>query len=167
MAIDVILVKHPGAIYMGDAADAVLALDQPGRFDLVVFCAKEFPPPPQALRDRSRMTRAYFVPLDDSLTPITQDEAFAANQAAIVTAKSLLKGKRVIVTCMKGKNRSGLVTALALHILSGSGGAAALKHVRARRIHVEGQALTNPSFAELLTNLHPVKSRERPLERMR
>ena len=151
MALDVILARRRGALCMGDATDAVAALSG-SRFHLVVFCAKEFGPPPQVFKDpRERRAKVYYCPLDDAV--ITKDEAFLASRAADVVLQALRSSQEVLVTCMQGRNRSGLVIALALHMLSGSGGEAAAQFVRQRRLRVAAPALTNPSFVALLKNI--------------
>ncbi len=55
-------------------------------------------------------------------------------------------GKRVLVTCMAGRNRSGLVSALTIMRRRGMSGAEAVEWIQARR----DSALTNDSFAEWL-----------------
>lgn len=152
MPIDVIIQKGRGEISMGAAEDAVHALSNPYRWDLVVFSARDFPPPPQALTDLSRKVATYHVSLSDD-GQLSKQEAFAASVAANVVANYFTSGKRVLVTCMAGRNRAGLVVALALRALSGSSGAAAARHVKARRLRVEGEALTNPTFVNLLNKL--------------
>ena len=154
-------VEKRAFIAMGDASDAIAALERglgkPDSFDLVIFCAKDFAPPPQALQDRSpHRPRAYHAPLVDSpTTPITAEETYIASQAANHAAQTFASGKRVLITCVEGKNRSGLVTALVHHMLTGDGGAAAVRHVRERRVRVDSPALANRSFVALLVNLAP------------
>ena len=153
--LDVIVTQSGVTIHMGNSTDAVRALNEDKAFHLIVFCAKEFGPPPQVLdhsRDR-RQTRVYHAPMDDA--NITRDEMFMASQAAKIVAAAFLKRKRILVTCHEGRNRSGLVVALALDILSSEGGEAAFNAVRERRRRAKGPALTNPTFATLLKNIPP------------
>lgn len=170
MPIDVILtpqdLRHPppGAVArhavmaVGDASDAVAALDGK-QFDLVIFGAREFGPPPQSLRDTSsaRHTRAYHVPIKDG--PLTEEETFLAANGANYASQAFASGENVLVTCMKGENRSPFLVALAYHMLTGEGGAAALRHVRERRMRLEGWALENPMFVRTLLNLAPRRAR--------
>ena len=155
--LDVIVAQSGGTIHMGNSTDAVRALNEDKAFHLVVFCAKEFGPPPQALNDKlsRRHTRVYHAPLDDG--ELTRDEMFMASRAANLVAAAFLKRKRVLVTCMQGRNRSGLVVAIALDMLSSEGGVAALNAVRERRRRANGQALANPNFVKLLESL-PARS---------
>jgi len=67
----------------------------------------------------------------------------------VVTA--VTGGRRVMVACVGGRNRSGLVLALALRELLGCSGAEALRLVQARR----EDALNNETFARHLTALPP------------
>jgi protein-tyrosine phosphatase len=64
------------------------------------------------------------------------------------------EGAQVLVTCRMGKNRSGLVSALALHLLTGQSGKACIQHIQSRR---KG-ALRNPGFNECLVRLQSVGS---------
>ena len=142
---------------MGAAEDAIAALDNPYRWDLVVFTARDFPPPPQAMSDLARRVKTYHVALTDD-GRITKEDVFAASMAGNIIASHFAGGKRVLVTCLAGRNRAGLITALALRTLSGASGEAAARHVKMRRIRVEKEALSNPAFMALLRQL---PSRER------
>lgn len=153
---DVIVIQKGGTIHMGNSLDAMAALNEDKAFDLIVFCAKEFGPPAMALKKgevKRRLTRVYHAPIDDAV--LTRDEMFIASRAANLVAASFLKHKRILVTCMQGRNRSGLVVALALDMLSSEGGGAALAAVRERRLRAGAPALTNPSFVKLLESLPP------------
>lgn len=153
--LDVIVAQYGGTIHMGNSMDAMQALNEDKAFHLVVFCAKEFGPPPTLL-DTSRarrMTRVYHAPIDDAV--LTQDEMFLASRAANLVAATFLKRRRVLVTCMQGRNRSGLVVALALDMLSSEGGEAALRAVRERRQRAGGPVLVNPTFVKLLESMPP------------
>ena len=156
MPVDVIVAKSRATICMGRDRDAFDAV-QGKRFDLVVFCAKEFGPPPEALGEakvvRQRRAATYHCPLADAV--LTRDEAFLAARASDLVASYFLKGKEVLVTCMQGRNRSALVVALALHRLSGEGGGAAVRAVRQRRLFADGPVLSNPTFVAYLESIPP------------
>lgn len=113
--------------------------------DVLVLCAQE-------LQDRRyfpglRVVRA---PLDDSaVRAISEGEWRVARAAAREVALRIAAGQTVLVTCAMGRNRSGLVSALALRHLTGCSGARAARIVRALRPH----ALTNTSFVERLLQL--------------
>jgi protein-tyrosine phosphatase len=77
-------------------------------FDLVVLAAMEYQdadiPGCEVLR----------VPLDDSGPPPTPIERTLIRHAAHEVARQLRAGKRVLVTCWQGRNRSGVISGLAL-----------------------------------------------------
>ncbi len=118
-------------------------------FDVLVLCAKEWQPPD----DRFPGVRVMRVGLSDSGTPMSDDEWHAANTVAIQVARALRAGRHVLVTCQAGRNRSGLVVALALYFLTLAPGRACVQHVRRARHAPSGLALTNPYFTAALANL--------------
>jgi hypothetical protein len=59
----------------------------------------------------------------------------------------------VLVCCREGKNRSGLIAALAYRDRTGCSGEKAIAHIQSRR---EG-ALTNPYFQQILRDLPEIK----------
>jgi protein-tyrosine phosphatase len=111
----------PGRLWMG-GAEAYLELA--GRMDLWIHCAGEVEPPPAA-------PRVIWVRLDDS-RPIRPEEWRTACAAAREAALAVAAGRRVLVSCMAGVNRSGLVTGLTLRWL-GIPGPQAIALVRRRR----------------------------------
>lgn len=169
MAIDVILTPQSlgrAVLAMGDAKDAILALqgqDPALRFDLVVFTSREDPAPPQVFKDGARRVRVFSVnpPLTDT-TSFSADQAFAAQQAAVIIAEAFKKGERILITSSQGRNRAGLVAALAVRNLTHMDGPGALRWVRMRRVHVLAEALTNGRFVSLLENLPRKLSTEPP-----
>lgn len=87
-------------------------------------------------------------PGDDDTRP-NRVERFAGTwiQAAVDVAKRIRSGKKVLVTCIAGHNRSGFVTAVALHYLTGMSGENCVKLVQQRRM----DALNNDAFVEYIT----------------
>jgi hypothetical protein len=63
----------------------------------------------------------------------------------------LAAGRRVLSTCWQGWNRSGLVSAMGLHLRLGISGAEAVSIVQKGR----RQALCNQLFCEMLNKLQP------------
>lgn len=111
-------------------------------FQVLVLTAEEYQP-------RGAEFPGVFVvhaPNDDAGTPITAAQWATAVRAAELVAKAVKKGERVLVTCYAGRNRSGLVSALSLHMLTGISGAEAARLVKAQREH----ALTNRWFLAAL-----------------
>lgn len=85
--------------------------------------------------------------LNDDGSPMTRDEAFSAVSAAGRVISWLRGGNRVLVTCMQGRNRSGLVCALALCKGAGLSLDKAVEAIRAAR---GDGALRNPYFLRFL-----------------
>jgi protein-tyrosine phosphatase len=77
------------------------------------------------------------------------DGLLTAKSAADKVAACLQDGKRVLVTCMAGRNRSGLVCGLALHQIHGWSGEHIVNSIQQAR----PQALSNASFAAALRRL--------------
>lgn len=111
-------------------------------FHVVVLAAREVQPHGF---DGVEVVRAG---IDDSFAP-TIDEMRTVMRAGRLVAQKVLAGKRVLVTCAMGLNRSGLVTALALRNLEGLSGRKAMEVVQAHR---KG-ALYNATFQRMLANL--------------
>lgn len=112
-------------------------------FDVLVLCAEEVQPPSHHFPG-VRVIRA---PLDDA--EVTTDLKRTAVAAAHEVAAALLLGERVLVTCNQGRNRSGLVAALALVLVSELDGAHAAAQVQASR----PRALVNPHFVRWLREI--------------
>jgi len=116
-----------------------------GPFDIVVFCAEELQP---QLRALPRTKQAVYVPMDDD--PYKPVPALIQKKVAAIgtaLAQEIRAGRRVLVTCAMGANRSGLVTGMTLVAL-GHKGHTAVDLIRAKRILGGGQkALFNPIFA--------------------
>ena len=123
-------------------------------FHTLVLAAKEHQPPAA----RFPGLRVLHAPLDDSGTPMSTAEWRIAKAAAERVARAVLSGQRVLITCQQGRNRSGLVTALALHLLTGYAGSACAERVRQHRqrgLPAGVQALVNPYFNAALAGLKP------------
>ena len=124
-------------------------------FSLVVFCAQEYQP----LAWLYSGVDVLYMPLHDDYKHFPhRDDVRAAMQTAADVADAVDGGEKVLVTCVAGRNRSGLVTALALCDLFGVSGQEALEIVQSRRRHATGGALENPQFQKLLRRV-PAQSR--------
>lgn len=122
-------------------------------FTAIVLCAEELQPDPNGgdthLFYGITIIRA---PMDDSV--LTKQEAQIAIQAAKRVDDVIQAGGTVLVSCQAGRNRSGLVSALALIRRYGISGKEAADRVRACR----PKALTNDSFSAFLNAIpKPVK----------
>ena len=130
----------PG-LYQGSMPISGFALKNKG-IDTLVLCAKEYQPPSVIFP----AVKVIHAPNDDSGSPLTSDEKRIALAAADVVAKDVANGKNVLVTCMQGRNRSGLVVAIAIVKLTGMSGKSTVKLIKKLRTN----ALTNPSFCDFL-----------------
>jgi protein-tyrosine phosphatase len=119
------------------------------RFDVLVFTAEEYQPDDRHFPG-ARVRR---FPFDDSVRPSDED-LMTAWTAAEAVARDLRRGRRVLVTCAMGRNRSAFVAALALHIVTGEPGADMAALVRAHRVDRTGvSALANSTFRAYLRGL--------------
>jgi len=120
-------------------------------FNILVLCAAEIQP---KSKEFPGLKKLYHAPLNDYLH-FEHGEQGVALRAAKVVNDEIRAGQHVLVTCHLGINRSGLVTALALHLLTGWSGQMCLDYLRKKR---EG-ALINPFYAEYVRSL-PERSRK-------
>ena len=74
--------------------------------------------------------------------------------AAELVAEHIMAGRNVLVTCEAGQNRSGIVTAMALCMLTKCTGQQAVDTVSSRRAH----ALNNQTFAQYVVDNFPEKA---------
>lgn len=105
----------------------------------VVLCADELQPPKE-MYPGVVIVRA---PMHDIEGPQGARSCVVANMASAYVARLLRAGKRVLVTCAAGRNRSGLVTALTMARLGWDPHAAVYQIQRCR-----ANALTNRTFRE-------------------
>jgi hypothetical protein len=118
-------------------------------FEVLVFCARDHQPSPEAFPGLEFI----LAPNDDHVFMTKEDLTRAVNTASGV-AERLLAGKKILVTCFAGINRSGLVVALTLHKAFGYSGRSCIDLVRKGRILADGDdALTNTFFVEALLKL--------------
>lgn len=110
-------------------------------FDVLVLCAQEYQPTDKLFPNN----KVLHVPFDDA-DPISKEEAHRACRGGAVVAQLIRDRKTVLVTCMAGRNRSGLVTGFALMNL-GYSGPHAVEHIRKCRGE---NALSNEFFVRLL-----------------
>lgn len=123
----------------------VSSLTEASQFDLVVLCALEVQPGTPYYSEVTRgqnMPPELRCPMDD-VAPGRADDRIRATWAAHQVAKRMARQERVLVTCFAGRNRSGLVSALAL-VMLGASSSAAIRRVRAARPN----ALTNDAFVK-------------------
>ncbi len=136
-------------LWIGSQAQPGPHLREAG-FQVLVLCAQEWQPPEEEFPG----VRVHHAPFDDSAKGLTEREAKIAHRAAQKTIGHLLYGQRCLVTCMAGRNRSGLVLALALAGVSGLTPKKAGEQVRA----VRPNALTNTTFCDHLAQTKVVRA---------
>jgi len=118
-------------------------------FNVIVLCADEYQP--EASKFPGVVVEHF--PFDDRQNLSKQELAMPVRAARRVV-DHLKKGRRVLVTCQMGRNRSALVSALALHLATGKNGKTCADHVRKKRVDPSGvHALSNPSFYRALAKL--------------
>lgn len=146
-----------GSLYQGSYPKLDKDLGQ--HFDVVVFTAVEKQPKPAALKSVPKSVVIKKFPLDDDpYQPVTRDQAAALMQAAKELGYLVKSGKRVLITCAMGMNRSGLLTALTLMATTGCNGRNAVQTVQSRRRAMDDgtRALFNPIFARFVQTLPPI-----------
>ena len=136
-------------LYQGGASvlyDAAWFRDHP--VSLLVLAAEEVQPPKTTMAGLVGMT-IWRLKLDDVLNPLSPQAAKQVLLTAAVVADSLDKGHNVLVTCAMGLNRSGLINAVAIRMLTGAPAGAVIRAIRRRR----GGALTNATFNAFISGL--------------
>lgn len=142
---------YPG-LWQGSAPPTGTFLRERG-FTHLALCAFEHQPAPA---DRYfPCVDVFYAPNDDNFEGLTRAQASLALTTARKVANAVQDGGKVLVTCRMGINRSGLVSAIALHILTGKPGVACVRVVQSKR----RRALRNPAFVEMLGRLvRPAKA---------
>ncbi len=126
-------------------------------FDTIVLCAQEIQPDRADIGFRKQIIR---VPLPDNA--LTTDELRRALAGARHVAIALQEGKRVLVTCRAGWNRSAFVASLGLGIVSRLRPEEIIAMMRARR---HENALHNQHFVEYITKYVGAMRQARPAPR--
>lgn len=135
----------PKLLYIGSAPSIGHALRN-ADFHVLVLCASEYQPPDRDFPG----VQVIHCPLEDVAGEIPSEAArdrlcYAVN----VAAKSVRNGRKVLASCLQGRNRSGLVVALVVAELTGCSGTAARRYVQSLREH----SLTNYTFTEFLATI--------------
>jgi hypothetical protein len=135
----------PG-LYQGSYPPEGSALRDAG-FDAVVLCARDLQTHVSSFPGVAVM---YAPSVDDLHAPVSAEALAVARKAAEEVAERIEGGQNVLVTCQAGLNRSGMVTALALHFIYGWSGERCVKHVQSKR----EEALFNKRFCEALKQIN-------------
>ena len=130
-------------LYIGSAPENHLG------FDLIVLCAKEYQPKVRVFHP----AKVLRLPLEDSEDPMS------ARMLALIDAYALLisdhwhEGESVLITCQMGRNRSALISALVLSLITDVSLPKCAQYVRATRKDATGvPALQNEYFWSLLVH---------------
>lgn len=131
-------------------------------FDVLVLCADEHQPPAGKFPGPRKMyltsagyvvadakTKVLHCPMHDDGLPMRPGESARAQAVAEQVAQALREGRRVLVTCQMGRNRSGFVSTLALHKITGQPCRDIIKHIR----HKRPGSLSNTYFVRELLRL--------------
>ncbi len=128
-------------------------------FDVLVLCAQEYQPSAENYRAMGDAPlQVLRCPIDDA-NP-TKQECVNVLYAARQVASALKARKRVLVTCLQGRNRSGFVVCTALAML-GMPVEESIARVRAAR---GPTALSNQHFVRCLRTLTPPRRIQRLAE---
>lgn len=118
-------------------------------FDVVVLCSSGYQPP--AAHYPGVIVEHF--PFDDA-PRLSSRELRVPVRAARRVGLHLGRGRRVLVTCQMGRNRSAFVAALALHLWTGRSGKECVDQIRRYRIDPHGvRALANQDFRRALEKL--------------
>lgn len=124
-------------------------------FDVVVYMAmpEEGGQPDVLTMPGKKVLRA---PIDDRGAPISETEERRVRRVLPEVVSAVRSGKRVLVSCMHGRNRSGLVVGLAMrHLYPSMEAQKVVQHIRERRKALSGPALTNRRFVQRIVSERP------------
>jgi protein-tyrosine phosphatase len=134
---------YPG-LWMG--SEPIAPVEYYDKFDIIVYAAAGIKPQHKKFPNKT----LFYVPLLDIRGENPEPGTFErAEQMAIWLAKEVKEGKQVLVTCASGINRSGLIVALTLRLLTGWPGIKCVEEVRNKRVF----AFTNEDFANFVSSL--------------
>lgn len=135
-------------LYQGGVPPSGPALRKAG-IDVLVLCAKEWQDPSKKAHPGVTVIRCGG---DDSLDPDVLADCLPAWQhAARQVVAHVRDGKNVLVTCMAGQNRSGIVVAMALAELTALSGEEIVSHIQRAR----PMALNNETFVDHVIRTYP------------
>ena len=151
-------------LHVGSVPAAGMAAHDHG-FHVLVLCALPEEYGGGRYLERYEGVTVVACPLDDSAKRgISRAEVALAEETAARIAVAIYRGRRALVTCMQGRNRSAIVAALTLRRLTSWSGSRATEAVRAAREAVTGPGtvLCNPSFEKYLRSLPSMQWGARP-----
>jgi len=132
-------------LYQGSFPDPAKRIERAG-FQTLVLTAAELQPDARAYGSAVEVLRCR---LADNPEGPTRYEWNAILTVAAAIDRRLRGGRRILVTCAQGRNRSGIVMAVVLHRLYNWSGEKCVRWIQSRR----QDSLTNPGFVAALTKL--------------
>ena len=133
-------------LWVGSAPPVGRTLARVG-FSTLALCAAEHQPSRDSFPGVS-VVRASLIDDGSPLTPVQIEEALWLSGHLAAACR---RGKGVLVTCMQGRNRSGLIAALTFSRMTGCDGKTAMRAVQTRRASPFGPALTNHQYNRALS----------------
>lgn len=142
----------PGLLWQGGTApeafsDSVCMHELVGElcaYDVVFACA---PVESRLLCAGVRHTLAIVdLPFADDIQPPSQRELTRIRILTAAVVAAMTSRSKTLVLCREGRNRSGLIVALAMRRYCNIPASVAIQHIRERR----PKALTNPFFVDLI-----------------
>lgn len=118
--------------------------------DTIVFCAEEKQPRNARVPAGKKIVKFGFD--DDIYRPIPQEAGVLFHQMAQHLSREVVSGRKLLITCAMGLNRSGLMTGLTIMYAFRMSPRDVIKLIRARR---SKDALMNPIFEQWLLNQRP------------
>ena len=114
-------------LWLGSAPPEGMCLSEAG-FETVFLCAEEYQP--EAEEFPGVEVKRY--PLEDFVLNKRSKEI--TRSCANEVLETLASGKKVLVSCLAGHDRSATVVAYVLHLKFGWAGTKCIEHVQARRV---------------------------------
>jgi protein-tyrosine phosphatase len=115
--------------------------------DTIVFCAEEKQPKNARVPAGKRIVKFGFD--DDIYRPIPPEVGALFHQMAQHLSREVVGGRKLLITCAMGLNRSGLITGLTMMYAFRMSPRDVIKLIRSRR---SSDALMNPIFENWLLN---------------
>jgi protein-tyrosine phosphatase len=142
--------QHPsgGALYVGSHPPFSVS------GTVLVLCAEELQPEDERFPCIQQILRAR---LRDDGSPMAPGARTEAKATAALVADLVARGRRVLCTCAAGRNRSGLVAALALVAMPPSGFSASEAIDMVRTARAPRGALVNEEFVRLIQQTYAKK----------
>lgn len=149
-------------LWMGGYPPSGGVLAENGFQALVIAAAEKYPGRNEGLTEKrsdDEFPGVAFLhcPLWDS--PLPESSLDRVMDAASIIAEHVSAGRKTLVTCGQGRNRSGLLVGMAIHAMTKMDGNDIVKMIRDKR-PMDPPCLSNESFAGILGSLRVSKGRQ-------